>query len=688
MDASTHENKVNLISRGLYMIVNQELGSEEIVRQRREKHAIVDGMYSCVGSLILNTSGSKAEGLDMKSSDIDWMFWDRDISFVETYTQLIAMQNKSDIILVMDTSIASPGFTLLKIGKIDQIFPIISYALVDMFNDRYLSSMKYKHFFHQKSSYELHGPCLSGRIGELFQFDYAYCLHSPFWPSQARQCIKRLYECGWPSRKTIKTIVDNGFNAVPIASKIYRFREAADMEWRLSFSLAEKSLIHAMNHPQFLCYGLLKIFLNEVLKKIEGIEDLICSYFLKTAMFWEVTESRSDHTNNNILHMFWNCFRRIISWVSIGYCPNFFIPENNMFSDKIYGQNQEKLLHYLYTFYKEGYFCLLRCTSIRDVFSVIVQHPLSSFHILNANEQQICRAIFVFENMNIVLQSCEISALIFDESDIFTTVNRLLQIRATSLVAENAIELGFRQCMQILAEHILLFIQTQQPNIQGYNRKTESMCVKATFKLLQSQITTVGSSDIICSKILYSFKSHRKSLRKALSVKQKLQQSGIIYSWILNFNLFVRYNGLNMSYIEFINKHVVVEYSTTENSCLVELKLEASVARENGRPVNIPPLVMINFLLVLNYHALNDTIRRDDVVREMEALLSCDDGTHVHFLYRPISLEILGICHQTCNNFPRAYHFYLMALNDEWSWLKQATLIRILSLVYAIYYTS
>ena len=126
----------------------------------------------------------------------------------------------------------------------------------------------------------------------------------PYWPRQTTGYIRKFFACGWPSQETLRHIVNEGSNVVPISSKAPHFSEAADREWRISFSLAEKTLIHAMNHHQFLCYGLLKMFLNEVIKKTVGIEDLLCSYFLKTAMFWEITESRSAQINCNILVLF------------------------------------------------------------------------------------------------------------------------------------------------------------------------------------------------------------------------------------------------------------------------------------------------------------------------------------------------------------------------------------------------
>ena len=435
-----------------------------------------------------------------------------------------------------------------------------------------------------------------------------------------------------------------------------------------------------MNHHQFLCYGLLKTFLNEVIKQTDGIEELLCSYFLKTVMFWEITESRSAQINCNILFLFWNCLRRLIGWGRVGYCPNFFIPGNNMFSEKIEGQNQELLLHNLCKFYNEGYSCLLRCMSISNAFLTTMRYPVSSTYILNASDHPICRETLVLHNMRTVLHCGGTSTLTMNVSEILTVVNRLLQMKAMSLVMENAIQFKFRQCMQLLAEKVLLAIQSKQSNTQRIQTKSVTMPIKAAFKLLLCNVTTVGSSDIICSKILYSFGNHKKSLHKALSAKYQLQQSDIMYVWNFHFNSAVRYNCQNMSYVELIKKHVAHIYIASVKTCLEELKLELSVACANYRPVFIPPLVMTNFLLVLNYHALNDTIRCGDIVREMEALLLYDDGRHIYYLCRVISWEILGICQQLCRNFPCAYQSYLMALNDKNNWFKQATILRIQSL--------
>ena len=122
----------------------------------------------------------------------------------------------------------------------------------------------------------IHGPCVSGTI-ESIDFDFAMCLKCDFWPINARDCIKRLHQCGWPSHDTILGIASGGVLFVPIGAKQSYFE---DTEWRMSFSLAEKKLIHAMNHTQFLCYAILKLFLKETIETNVEVIGLLCSYFL------------------------------------------------------------------------------------------------------------------------------------------------------------------------------------------------------------------------------------------------------------------------------------------------------------------------------------------------------------------------------------------------------------------------
>lgn len=124
-----------------------------------------------------------------------------------------------------------------------------------------------------------HGPCLTDKFGML---DYAFCLHSKSWIISANQWITRQNK-SWPSTEIKQTIIDHGVHFVPIGVKE---SENEKIGWRLSFSVGEKLLIYSFSHTQLLCYVIMKSLLSQFINLNEQCKDLLCSYFLKTILFW------------------------------------------------------------------------------------------------------------------------------------------------------------------------------------------------------------------------------------------------------------------------------------------------------------------------------------------------------------------------------------------------------------------
>ena len=112
---------------------------------------------------------------------------------------------------------------------------------------------------------------------------------------------------------TLQQIVSGGCHFVAIGAKE---SPTELIEWRISFSATEKILIHSMNHVQFLCYGLLKIFLKEAIVINTEIKGLLCSYFLKTSLFWEISRNSLVWNASSYLSCFWICFQRLLDWIS------------------------------------------------------------------------------------------------------------------------------------------------------------------------------------------------------------------------------------------------------------------------------------------------------------------------------------------------------------------------------------
>ena len=89
-------------------------------------------------------------------------------------------------------------------------------------------------------------------------------IHCKFWPDIASKWVTRKRQYGWPTSSDITTIVAFGCHLVPIG---YPHSDMKLMEWRLSFSIAERTLVWSFNHVQMQCYAVMKIILKEYIKK-------------------------------------------------------------------------------------------------------------------------------------------------------------------------------------------------------------------------------------------------------------------------------------------------------------------------------------------------------------------------------------------------------------------------------------
>ncbi|XP_063397535.1 uncharacterized protein LOC134681828 [Mytilus trossulus] len=253
------------------------IGSEEVVKTRRNIFCALDSVYR-IPRLTVISSGSKAEGLDLDGSDYDQMVVEKCFCVYEDLSKFSS--NKRSII--MDTSDTKPGFTKLRLFDQRLIcVPYINQIVEVVEGEAYISSKSFREY-NLSDDMIIHGPC---RSLSNDTYDCACCLQCREWITPAHRWFFRS-RSSWPDHRLVMSVVKEGVLFVPIGC---RGSANEDLEWRISFSMAEKQLIFSFSHAQLLCYALLKIILKDIIKSKHG--DLICSYFLKTIMFWLCEES-------------------------------------------------------------------------------------------------------------------------------------------------------------------------------------------------------------------------------------------------------------------------------------------------------------------------------------------------------------------------------------------------------------
>lgn len=421
------ENHYNSIQ--LYYCMLLIAGYEEQIKKNRTEIDVYDNLfnqiYYATRYMHRETAGSRKEGLDTQSSDIDLFFYLTDHHVVWDLTHSEGYDPATDTLIFMESPEHLPGTAYLRLVNMHRSNKTISELSCIQKNDHmYISSelfLKNAESYCRDHKVFQHGPCHTFTFDDT-EYDYVCALACRKWPPQTNNWISRCGKFGWPDNLTIKKMISSGCFLVPIGSKQSRHNNDPnlEMEWRLSFVLAEQILVRAMNHCQFMCYALLKVFLQEVLNKDAIKEDpKISSYFLKTAMFWCIqTDAKYNWSRENFFECFWKCYKVLLQWVYTGYCPNFFVPQNNLFVCKIAGADQERLFTQMYDLYCRRDGCLTEIPSVKRAMSkVVLANPLVLKEKFNEhmNDVGIHNAIHLFN----VLQRQDID---FDREALYKVI--------------------------------------------------------------------------------------------------------------------------------------------------------------------------------------------------------------------------------------------------------------------------
>ena len=360
----------------LYLLLDEVVGTEEMVHIRQDYCRIYDCFRSCVMDTSVHYTGSQSEGLDLPGSDHDFMYDVNDFENIKvTQTREDRADSSTQTVLLLCTENTPPGFAMLKYNS-KLANPKLLKATQLENGSPCLSSSLYV-----RSNLPLamppRGRCvIQGPSIEYWNIydnmsksgvDHVFSIHCPFWPRTAEEWIKRPRHVGWPRSRDINTIVDFGCHLVPVG---FPLSSSKDKEWRISFSVAERTLVWSFNHVQMQCYAIMKIILKEFIKvRCNSRNRILCSYFIKTFLFWKfetvaTTFWRSDNLReclNCLIAEFSQCIRE-------GVLRHYFFPRFNLLSIKLDGEAQAELLQILEIAMQSDMIILKKCKTLHDTF--------------------------------------------------------------------------------------------------------------------------------------------------------------------------------------------------------------------------------------------------------------------------------------------------------------------------------
>ncbi|KAK3092273.1 hypothetical protein FSP39_000584 [Pinctada imbricata] len=312
-------------------------GTEEYVGMRRQLVLLRENFMTHLHRIEKRNlydicSGSLGEGVAYPTSDDDLMSCETDQRVVKTYREAI---QRGNVLIVL--SEYSPGYCLLLDVK-----GVYQDTHIQIINEMpFLSSSLFKQFFLRgfEQSAHIHGPCISRIIGSAEE-DFGRCISCSSWPDVATDWLTRNRSYNWPSSEISHNIVQKGCHVVPVGDPDSPY---CDHEWRISFSVAERILMHSFNHAQFLVYNLLRLTLKRIIDK--SFLGVLCSYFMKTTLFYTSENTPLEiWQESNLESCFKTCLSVLYDYVDHKYCPNYFIPEYNMIKRKINHTNRHGML--------------------------------------------------------------------------------------------------------------------------------------------------------------------------------------------------------------------------------------------------------------------------------------------------------------------------------------------------------
>ncbi|XP_061192744.1 uncharacterized protein LOC133200946 [Saccostrea echinata] len=663
---------VKRMSESVFVGFCHKIGTSELVAMRRDMTEISE-MVKRQGEggkeMISMLSGSTREGFRLKESDVDLMFWfnDHQVIWDLCRTQFHNINGKT--LILSDCSESPPGFSLLQILTPTRYRQILN-ACVRRNDRTFISSSAYRQ---QTCSREpkistLNGPCGNGNVMGK-EFDFAYCLASDLWPPSASSWIDRCIT--WPPTHVLNDIVNNGCHLVPIGHPLGLHQSE---EWRISFSLAELKLVCAMNHCQFLTYGLLKVFLKEAINQSEDTDKLLCSYHMKTTLFWVIQRNMIPYwCPQNLLECFWVCFKVILQWVYEGICPNFFIPKNNMFLVKIYGSAQKRLFLKLHTLYKTGLASLLQSPTIRSHIIHVLYNPRLS---ICTNERYMTSEVdfdtelfsdmVMFDLRNADFQHC-LKYLQKIEELVGLPLTKYKVVRLQSITAS---------VFQLTA-----FMMHKKYVDTGVN-KLIYIADKVSCYMLKLGAKFGFISDML-HLAMYYYKTFR--YQEALSViemtKVKLTQPYVMYRLYVDPEKYIQAVG-GQSWSTKMRKAVAQNTVLLVEICYInELVLEQQYSKQGQLDtIFIPPSVLLHMLDFLCSRHI-DATRALSALDDLQFLVHHDQGSYVPVRHRDLTWQILGICQQMSGNLTSALYSYQQSLRQyPFHKIQTATLMRMLGI--------
>ena len=480
---------------------------------------------------ILHT-GSSGEGLGILGNDSDIMyeFLSRKLKFENT--------NEPEFLFI-DTKNCPPGFCHVIIKKINLLFYKFNICFDETFTIEGVDYLRRDNFILSLMTDQplLKNGIQNGPAITSGNADYVPSLKCSGWPEECNTYFNRARY--WPEQIKLDEIYNKGMHIVGTAST--DIPPATFIEFRLSFSLAEKTLIRDLSMIQFITYYFLKI-LKDWLKTQNGSGDyIIKSYFIKTIFLWNCEKVPKDSwTKTNFLLNAKQCISELCSCFKKKNLPHLFLNNCNLlanYPDSQVNEGMEDLKNMIISwentvqsvFFLDDFIKLLRLAALR---------PLTRKMRAEIKENSILdfKTLYRIDRLALCIEADALSIFTFDMlPDYSANVSVLFKSieEAIRNISEIVLDRFSSLCKVLLTR--LICIQTV---LHRRGRSKMKFCIK---KLTEANHTIrypiSGFIDSVSSKVwlayfFYLAKENGKAQETINSIENLDSVSPIGYSYI------------------------------------------------------------------------------------------------------------------------------------------------------------
>ncbi|XP_052775246.1 uncharacterized protein LOC128213515 [Mya arenaria] len=280
--------------------------------------------------------GSQSEGTTTPglNSDIDKLTCFNDINIMSSWSEWEA--GRLNLRMVKEET-CSPQHYLLQVIRPDSPEPVIHSRYVFHVVD---TKGRVLHVNTQAGINAKNGAIENNvhhySSGPSNSFNKMYDLVRAFWcRSLPREChgwFERPRPGHWPTPELLRDVKECGCFLVPDGHFDSRVKF---VEWRISPSLIERTLMFNMKTVQLKCYVVLKILKSHVINPLLDNEGKLTSFHCKTALLFAAESLPSGMwRENRLMECIVYCLKLLLGWTNTGMCPHYIVAGVNLFHGK------------------------------------------------------------------------------------------------------------------------------------------------------------------------------------------------------------------------------------------------------------------------------------------------------------------------------------------------------------------